>query len=154
MIKPNLIKLRKTKSPEIKLGRIVLEEKSCRELTWYWKPFQHLLKELNEKDKDINQRHGNYREMYIETCMRPNFYVDVRKRFDGNKETMSCNRHFKMSPSQLAMLEGLTSSVVFHFVRQDYYDTYEIVELNPSSIVISYSGVPNEFGNSAGLKKV
>lgn len=142
MINLNHIRVRKIKIPQNKLARIVLEEKTCKELVWFWKPVQQLLTALDIQDSHCNLRHGNYKEIYIETCLRPSFYSDVRKRFDGNKETMSCNTKFKLSYQQLALLEGLTNAVVFSYVRQRFENSYEIVEITPSNITISFSGKP------------
>ena len=144
MISLNHIRLRKIKIPQNKLAQIVLEEKTCKELVWFWKPVQALLVALDIQDSHCNQRHGNYKEIYIETCLRPSFYSDVRKRFDGNKETMSCNTMFKLSYQQLALLEGITNAVVFGHVRQRFENSYEIVEITPSNITISFSGKPHE----------
>jgi hypothetical protein len=143
MINLNHIRVRKIKAPQNKLARIILEEKTCKELSWFWKPVQELLVDLDIQDQNCNLRHGNYKEIYIETCLRPSFYSDVRKRFYGNKETMSCNKTFKLSYKQLALLEGLTNAVVFAFVRQEYTNAYEIVEITPSGISISFSGALN-----------
>jgi len=120
-----------------------LDEKTCKELVWFWKPVQKLLEDLDEQDANCNPRHSNYKELYLDTCLRPNFYSDVRKRFEGNKESVSCNTQFKLSYKQLALLEGLTSAVVFAFVRQQHTNSYEIVEINSRGIIISFSGAFN-----------
>ena len=143
MINLNHIRIRKIKMPQNRLARIELDEKTCKELVWFWKPVQQLLVDLDIQDQNCNVRHGNYKEIYLETCLRPAFYSDVRKRFDGNKETMSCNAKFKLSYKQLALLEGLTNAVVFAFVRQQHTNSYEIVEITPSGISISFSGALN-----------
>lgn len=143
MINLNHIRIRKIKMPQNRLARIELDEKTCKELVWFWKPVQQLLVDLDIQDQNCNVRHGNYKEIYLETCLRPAFYSDVRKRFDGNKETMSCNSKFKLSYKQLALLEGLTNAVVFAFVRQQHTNSYEIVEITPSGISISFSGALN-----------
>lgn len=144
MINLTNIRVRKLKNPsEIKLARITLDEKTCKELVWFWKPVQELLVSLNAHDKKNNVLHGNYKEIYIETCLRPAFYTDVRKRFYGNKETMSCDKSFKLTYEQLALLEGITNAVVFGHVRQKFENSYEIVEITSSGIIISFSGTPH-----------
>jgi hypothetical protein len=143
MINLNHIRIRKIKVPLNSLARIALDEKTCKELVWFWKPVQKLLEDLDEQDANCNPRHSNYKEIYLETCLRPAFYSDVRKRFEGNKETVSCNSKFKLSYKQLALLEGLTTAVVFAFVRQHYTNSYEIVEINSGGIIISFSGAFN-----------
>lgn len=143
MINLNHIRVRKIKAPQNKLARIILEEKTCRELSWFWKPVQQLLVDLDIQDQNCNVRPAHFKELYIETCLRPSFYSDVRKRFEGNKESTSCNTMFKLSYKQLALLEGLTNAVVFAFVRQQHTNSYEIVEITPSGICISFSGALN-----------
>lgn len=140
MINLNHIRIRKIKVPLNRLARIVLDEKTCKELVWFWKPVQKLLADLDKQDEHCNVRPAHFKELYLETCLRPNFYSDVRKRFDGNKESTSCNTLFKLSYKQLALLEGLTNAVVFAFVRQQHTNSYEIVEINSSGICISFSG--------------
>jgi len=144
MINLTNIRVRKFKNPsKTKLARITLNENTCRELVWFWKPVQELLVSLNAHDKETNKRHGNYKEIYIETCLRPSFYSDIRKRFYGNKETMSCDKSFKLTYEQLTLLEGITNAVVFGHVRQKFYNSYEVVEITPSNIIISFSGIPH-----------
>lgn len=134
------IRLKKPKPVVVETARTQVNDHDLEtQLPWYWSQVQEILKRVT-KEVHESEKRSRFREVFLEVGTRPGFSVDVRKAFHKNIDSVSCELQELFSPKELSILQGFVMALVFWKVRLDWMNTYEIVDIFPDRVEISYSG--------------
>lgn len=137
------IKLRKAKVADVETARLEIKGTELeKQLPLYWKQVQDILTRVTKQVHESEAR-TRFREVFLELATQPGFSVDVRKAFHKNLDSVSCELQKVFSSEDAAVLQGFMLALVFWQVRRSWMETYEILNIFPDRVEISYSGVPH-----------
>lgn len=132
--------LRRRKTPEVQTARMLVTAAELeRELPDYWQRVREVYGRIVVEVRK-QPRLGRFKEVFLETCLRPGFSVDVRKGFHGNIESTSCSA-ITITYADRIVLEGFTLALVYARIRRDWLESYELLNIFEDQVEISYSGV-------------
>lgn len=125
---------------EVKTSRKTLSAREVEEmLPAYWPKVQELLRRMEGLVCDAEER-SRFKQVFLEVSTKPQFFVDVRKGFHKNIDSTSC-KQVKVEYQDKVLLEGFVLALVCLLVRQDWLESYELVDIYDNKVELAWSGV-------------